>query len=332
MLFRRRTGGCIALAWFPHRRFESLTPPLKVPRHVLTTSARKPWRDLILGWRTFQLLWRTRPDCVLVQNPSLVSTLWVYLLRPIFGYRLVQDAHGDAVIPYAHNWALVRAVTFQLLRRCEYTIVTNECLAQRVREHDGEPFVLCDNLPHVPDVLPADLGAGKHVLFISTYASDEPHAEVFAAARALGASVTVHVTGRIRPERLAQYPAPPENVRLTGFLSEEDYWRLLKSADVVLDLTTMADCLVCGGYEAIAAHRALVLTDNPPSRELFGPAALFTDNTASAIEKTLRDALDQQTALQEQARAHANHMQTCWNARAARLKQLLHADSTSQSP
>jgi hypothetical protein len=321
-----RPEQCLALAWFYHRRFESLTPPLGIRRFVLSTKVRKPFREILLSVRTVWLLLQERPKVVLVQNPSLICTLLVALLQPLFRYRIIVDAHGDAVIPYAHNWALVRAVTFYLLRITALTIVTNSGLAERVRQHGGRPFVLFDNLPEVPALPRKSLGAGKHVMFISTYASDEPHAEVFQAAEALAEEgVVIHVTGRVRAERMATLPAKPRNVQLTGFLSEQAYWELLTSCDVVLDLTTMPDCLVCGAYEAIGAKRALILSDNGPSRELFGAAAVYTQNTAPAITVSIRAALKRQRELEERAAEQASAMQSEWNAKARQLTQMIGA-------
>jgi glycosyltransferase involved in cell wall biosynthesis len=315
---------CLALAWFYHRRFESLTPPLGIPRVVLSTRARKPFREILLSFRTLRLLLNVRPKVVLVQNPSLVCTLLIALLRPLFGYQIVVDAHGDAVIPYAHNWKIVRAVTFFLLKYARLTIVTNQGLAARVRAHGGRPFVLCDNLPTVSPHSRRDLGPGKHVLFISTFASDEPHAELFQAAETLRSQgVTFHVTGKVRTDTLARLPPKPDNVVLTGFLSEHDYWDLLQSCDVVVDLTTMPDCLVCGAYEAIAAGRALILTDNAPSRELFEDAALYTENHASAIGARVSEALTRQAELEAAAQRHAGKMQSTWDLKAGELSGLI---------
>ena len=317
---------CLALAWFYHRRFESLTPPLGIPRVVLSTRVRKPFREILLSFRTLRLLLNSRPKVVLVQNPSLICTLLIALLRPFFGYQIVVDAHGDAVIPYAHNWKVVRAVTFFLLKYAALTIVTNLGLAARVLAHGGRPFVLCDNLPTVSEHCRSDLGPGKHVMFISTYASDEPHAELFQAAEMLRSKgVTFHVTGKVRSDTLSRLPPKPDNVVLTGFLAEHDYWRLLVSCDVVVDLTTMPDCLVCGAYEAIAAGRALVLTDNAPSRELFENAALYTENCASAIAARVTDALMRQAELEAAAQRHAVKMQSTWDLKARGLTRLIAA-------
>jgi peptidoglycan/LPS O-acetylase OafA/YrhL/glycosyltransferase involved in cell wall biosynthesis len=317
--------GCLALAWFYHRRFESLTPPLGIPRFVLSTTKPKPLRELILSFRSVRLFLRQRPKTVLVQNPSLVSTLLVALLRPFFGYRIIMDAHGDAVIPYVHDWKLVRAITFALLRLCDLTIVTNAALAKKVASHGGTPFVLFDNLPQVPRVSRRDLGAGRHVMFVSTFAPDEPHAALFEAAQteALRESTTFHVTGKPRPERLAQLPPKPENVRFTGYLVEHDYWQLMHSCDLVVDLTTMPDCLVCGAYEAIAAGKALILSDNLPSRELFGSAALYTDNSAASLTKLLIQGFSEQVSLEKAAQTQAQTLARPWNERAKRLSQMI---------
>jgi glycosyltransferase involved in cell wall biosynthesis len=161
-------------------------------------------------------------------------------------------------------------------------------------------------------------------MFISTYASDEPHTELFQAAETLRSKeVTFHVTGKVRTDILARLPPKPDNVVLTGFLPEPDYWNLLGSCDVVVDLTTMPDCLVCGAYEAIAAGRALVLTGNTPSRELFEDAALYTQNSASAIAASVTEALTRQGDLEAAAQRHALKMQSTWNLKARELSRLI---------
>jgi len=52
----------------------------------------------------------------------------------------------------------------------------------------------------------------------------------------------------------------PENVRLTGFLEDEEYKALLADADLVIALTTRAGTLLFGAQEAVALHKPLVLS------------------------------------------------------------------------
>ena len=314
----------LALAWFYHRRFESLTEAMGIRRFVLASKRPKPWRDLILMARTFALLWRERPRVVMVQNPSAVCTLFVTLLRPFFGYGIVVDGHNDAIMPYVHGSAFVKRVTYWLLRNTDLTIVTNPALADIVeKDHGGRAFVLYDNLPHVPDVAPKDLGPGRHIMFICTYAPDEPLAELFTAAASLtDLPVTFHVTGRPKPARLAELPPVPANVRLSGFLPEVDYWALLKACDLIIDLSTMPHCLVCGAYESLAASKPLLLSDEASGRALFRDGAQYTVNTAEGIAEQVRAYCrreDDGAALRSKAQARAQWLVTDWSVRASEL-------------
>ncbi|HWP89498.1 MAG TPA: glycosyltransferase, partial [Burkholderiales bacterium] len=102
-------------------------------------------------------------------------------------------------------------------------------------------------------------------------------------------NLTVAITGRPKLEKIGWRDQVPANVKLTGFLSEHDFDHRLTHADVILDLTTRADCMVCGAYEAAAAQVPMILSDNPPTREYFSKGALFTDNSASSIAALIRE-------------------------------------------
>jgi glycosyltransferase involved in cell wall biosynthesis len=94
----------------------------------------------------------------------------------------------------------------------------------------------------------------------------------------------------------------PPNVELTGFLPGPDYWRLLQIATVVCDLTLKPDCLVCGAYEALAAGKPMVLSDNPATRAIFEVAAVLTENVPEQIVSAIRAALAESEALGASAR------------------------------
>ena len=94
-----------------------------------------------------------------------------------------------------------------------------------------------------------------------------------------GADLHLQVTGNPHKIGLSVAQRAPPNVHFTGFLADEDYWQLLRSADAIIDLTSKADCLVCGAYEALALGKPMLLSDNTASRELFGEGAVLTDNS-----------------------------------------------------
>jgi glycosyltransferase involved in cell wall biosynthesis len=282
----RSLRGVLAVTWFEHRRTRELCAGLALELALVDTRLRGVRRYLLLSLRTLVLLARQRPRVLLVQNPSLVLAVLAVMLRPIFGYRLIADAHNEAVAPYENRQRFIKELSRWVVRRADLTIVTNRQLAQLVTLQGGTPYVLPDRIPTPPAGGPAPAPAeGFRVVLIATFARDEPVAAVFEAVR--GADLQLQVTGNQKKLAPSVTQGAPPNVRFTGFLSDADYWQLLRSADVIIDLTLKADCLVCGAYEALAVGKPMLLSNNAACMELFGGSALYTDNTAQDIRRCL---------------------------------------------
>jgi len=283
----------LMLTWFGHRRTTGICAQLGIPLFVLESRRSGTMRIAALACRTLQLLRRQRPNVVIMQNPSLTGTILVSLLKSVFGFRLAVDAHNEAVQPYVNRSRAIRAMSHWAVRRADLTIVTNPGLAECVSEIGGNPFVLPDPIPEPPDThsTPFDRQLEREsVLVIATGAPDEPLAEIAASARDLP-GMTFRVTGKSAPVRAALGDDVPGNVELTGFVDERVYWALIENSDLVVDLTKMEDCLVCGAYEALAVTTPIVLSDNRASRALFGEIACLVPNDAEAISRGIRDSL-----------------------------------------
>jgi hypothetical protein len=285
----------LMLTWFAHRRTMGICTRLGIPLFVLESRRSGTLRVVDLACRTLRLLRRKRPNVVVMQNPSLTGTVVVTLLRPVLGFRLVVDAHNEAVQPYVNRSRAIRAVSHWVVRRADLTIVTNAGLAESVLEIGGTPFVLPDPIPEPPDAHPKPVEAKsgrERLLVIATGAPDEPLAEIAEAARSLP-GVIFRITGKLAPVRAALGNEVPRNVEFTGFVDERVYWTLLEHSDLVVDLTKMEDCLVCGAYEAVAVTTPMVLSDNRASRALFGEIACLVPNHAEAIVQGIKDSLGQ---------------------------------------
>lgn len=315
-------GPTVFLTWIEHRRTRAICERLEISPAELISQRRGVARYAQLAIRTLRLLHERRPRALLVQTPSQILGMLALLLRPLYRYRLILDAHNEAVEPYLHPSAWMRAISNFLMRRADCVIVSNRQLAEIVAARGGKALVLPDALP-TPPVVAATRGPGFNIAVISTYAGDEPVEAIVEAARALGDSIRFHVTGNSNkcPARIKE--RLPGNVRLTGFLEEHSYWELLASADVIMDLTTMDHCLVCGAYEAVALGKPLVLSGNQASRELFAGFAEFCDNDSAGIAAAvvrLRDRLDDlRRMLPAQLAAFDSH----WGKQAQTLQALL---------
>jgi len=316
----------LALTWMAHRRTTGLCAGLDLELLVLETDLRGPLRYLLLSARTTALLLRRRPRILLVQNPSLVLSVLAVVLRPLLRYRLIVDAHNEAVTPFIHQQRWLRWLSRWILRKAELTLVTNGALAAAVATQGGRAFTLPDPIPQTPAPAVSRLRGEFNAVLIATFAADEPVRAVFEAVRA--SNIELYVTGNHRKLDVATAESVSPNVRFTGFLSEGDYWKLLHSADAIIDLTLMDNCLVCGAYEALAAGKAMLLSANPASIELFGDSALYTDNTPNDVRRMLVQLRNERGRLERAAVLKRAELTASWTLRARDLADILRDDAT----
>jgi glycosyltransferase involved in cell wall biosynthesis len=317
-------GSIVFITWQEHRRTREICSALGIELHVLVTASRGLIRYLRLIPRTLSLLRKRRARTVIVQNPSLVLSILVVLMRRPLSFRVVMDAHNQAVVPYAYTYALVRWVTRWLHRQCAYVIVTNKYLADIVAANGGRPLVLPDRIPEpIAEDNPIQMRGPFNVVLVATFDHDEPTGEVLDAASQLGPEYQFYVTGNNRKLSAAIRAAKPANVTFTGFLSEAQYWSALRGADLVVDLTLVDNCLVCGAYEALAVGTPLVLSRNAASMDLFGGAACFAGNSANAIAQSIREARLSSAELRRQVTGVRERLRATWEERAAIVRRQL---------
>lgn len=310
----------IWITWEHHRRTRETSRQLGVELLELTTSKRGLGRYSELAARTFRVLRDRKPQVLIVQNPSLVLGFLATCLRPLFGYRLVVDAHNVAVDPYESSGRLGRILTAIVLKGADRTIVTNRHLVEKVHAAGGRALILPDPLPEFDDdgrTYPFERRDLANVVLVATFADDEPVAEILEATGRLQDLLHLHVTGRA--ERLADHvrEAMPPNVTLTGFLDDQDYVALLRSADLVVDLTTKEACLVCGAYEAVALGTPLVLSDDPATREYFTQGVVYSPSDVDGIEEALRRGVEEAEALRHAVRQLSAELTVSWPDRLA---------------
>jgi glycosyltransferase involved in cell wall biosynthesis len=303
------------ISWNPHRRTSGLCAAWEVPLHIIRSKRHGLGRWIEQAVNTLTLLRRQKPAILFVQNPSLALTVLAVLSRPLFAYYLVVDAHNEGVRPFERPGAFVGWLTRSLLRAADATIVSNAALVHDVAKAGGRPLVLPDNLPVPAPAAKHRLGEdAPHVVVIATFRRDEPIAEIMAAAATMP-EIRFAFSGDARRLRRTNVELPP-NVRLTGFLPDPAYWRLLAQARVVCDLTLKPDCLVCGAYEGLALAKPMVLSDNPPTREIFGRAAVLTGSEPDEIATALRTALEQHERIAAGAREVRDEFPARWQTQA----------------
>lgn len=293
---------CLWISWYPHRRTTGLCDAWNVPLRVISCSQVGLSKWLIQSVQTVRLVLLHRPQILFVQNPSLGLVVLALMLRLLFRFCLVVDAHNEGVRPFIRSNALVFALTRRLLRVADVTIVTNAMLACDVQAAGGRPLVLPDPLPEIAAAFTGrtdGVAPPSDVVIVATFAPDEPISAIMAAAARMR-DVSFSVTGNVTRCPSLRTASPP-NVLFTGFLPEKEYWALLARTRVICDLTLMEDCLVCGAYEALALAKPVVLSEGRATQEIFGDCAVLTSNSVESIEQALRTALDNRAVLESAA-------------------------------
>jgi glycosyltransferase involved in cell wall biosynthesis len=235
----------------------------------------------------------------LVAVPPIFAALPVLLHARRHAMRVVVDAHTGIFDHRRWRWLL--PLTRAVFRRADAVVVTGPHLEERVASWGARAVIIGD--------VPVNFAAGNppapcreaRVVVVNTFSSDEPVGEVLAAARRLD-GIRLFVTGDLRDAPAALTADPPANVTFTGFLPEEDYVGLLRSADVVVVLTTHDHTMQRGGYEALALGKPLVTSEWGLLRETFARGTVHVANEAPAIAAGVRRALDEGDTLAAEMR------------------------------
>ena len=279
----------IWITWECQRRNRELSDALDADFYELAEidQIKSPLKKYLLGlWKTTRIIRSEKPDVVFCQNPSIVLSLYIVLSKRIFGYRACVDAHNAGIFPAEGASKILLSVANFIQRYADLTIITNSNLCAHVERNGGNGIVLPDRIPSIKKTEPCSLRGRINILFICTYAADEPYNEVFRAAVDLPKDIFIYVTGNYKKKNINPKDVPP-NIVLTGFVPEEEYLKLLNSVDATIDLTTREDCLVCGAYETVAVEKVLILSDTQALRSYFYKGAVYADNTASGIKRAI---------------------------------------------
>jgi len=316
----------IWITWEIQRRNRELSKALGIRLYEFSEldGMRNRLIKYIMGIaKTYNVISKVRPGIVFGQNPSLVLSFFLVLFKSVFHMWICIDAHNSGIFPKEGQSKLLGILSRFIQRRADLTIVTNEPLKRHVEDNGGRSYVLQDKIPSIPSVAPLCLRGKFNILFICTYAADEPYEEVFNAARNIDKEVSIYVTGNyinrgIIPEGL------PENLILTGFLSEDKYIEILHSVDATMVLTRRKDCLVCGAYESLAVGKPMILSDTRALREYFASSAVYTINNSRGIECAVQEILERKREIAEHVQQVKTTRDLEWEVRKAELERVVH--------
>ena len=277
------------VTWERQPRNRSMATLFDADYLELSSSKKGVARYLECAKQTFKALRRGRYDIVFAQNPSLLLVAVAGFLKLLFGFRLIIDAHNAGVRPKEGRSAILNKLNLFLLKRADAVIVTNNQLKQYLESKNVTAVVFTDPLPSLAE--PKSLGLNNFVFVICSWAEDEPIHEYLQVAKQRSDLNFVFSGNYKKYFTDSELATLPGNIKLPGFVAEDEYAGLVFDAEVILDLTTREDCLVCGAYEAISANKKVILSDTKVNKDLFGKAAFYTKNNTSDLNEAIDIAL-----------------------------------------
>jgi glycosyltransferase involved in cell wall biosynthesis len=237
------------------------------------------------SFSTLRLLLREQPEAVFIMSPPVIAVLPVYFCTLLKRIPFVIDSHTAAYLML--RWKHFQWLQRWLERKAATTIVHNEYLAGIVRQGGGHATIV-RHVPvsyHIDEKFP--LNGTFSVATVCSFNYDEPVDQILEAARELN-DVRFYMTGNpkfLDPKHKSDLP---ENVQLTGFLSDSAYGSLVQNANAVMALTTRNHTMLRAAYEAIYQETPVIVSDWPLLRESFDRGTVHVDNSAESIVWAVR--------------------------------------------
>jgi len=316
------------ITWEKQRRNHGISSAIKAELVELISTKKRLIRYVELTLKTIDVIRAKKPDVVIAQNPSIVLAFIIVIMKRIFNFKAVIDAHNSGIYPREGNFVLLNFIAKYLQKNADVTIVTNHNLLDHVIENGGNGFILPDKIP-TPKPQKIHLEGLRKIVFICTFSSDEPYLAVIEAGKLLTNEFIIYITGNYHG-KLNPNIIIPKQIKLTGYLPENEYWNLLYSADVIMDLTTRENCLVCGAYEGLSLEKPLILSNTNINKEYFNLGCIYVDSDSNSIFKGIVESSEKIDLNIQNIKLLKNKLEQSWNVQIRNLLDqiVLHTDKS----
>lgn len=279
-------------------------------------------RYLVQTVMTWRILQREKPSVAIVEIPPIFAVPVVYYHHRLYGTKFVLDTHSGNFV--SRIGRLTLGIHRFFSRAALVTLVPNRNLEQIVQEWDVPVLRLGYTPDNYPQGIPFTFKDGFRVVFICTFAIDEPVDAVLEAARLLP-SVQIYITGNYRRAK-HHLVGKPDNVTFTGYIAYEEFVGLLRGSDAILDLTIWESTVLMGGYEAISLQKPLITSNSETLREYFPIGTIHTDNTPEGIADGIKQAQLNIKELQGEIQKLHKQLLDEWDEQFTQFKHLIESE------
>ena len=300
----------IWITWELQRRNRGISSYLSWPLYEILSGKTRIIRYASSILNTIFIIYKEKPKYLVTQNPSIILSSLVNIIKPLFKFVHIIDAHNSGLYPKEGKSKILMAISRWLQRGADITIVTNDALKNTVDLNGGNAFVLPDKIPIAPKVKKMDLQGKFKFACISSFGKDEPYQNILDAGRIVGNDTYIYLTGKY--EGKISNSQVPSNCKLLGYLNEQDFWSLLYSVDGIIDLTKRENCLVCGAYEGLAVGKPLILSGTQAIMSYFNKGCIYVSNSNESIASGIENFIEQKEHLEREIHKLRNNLENEW--------------------
>lgn len=232
------------------------------------------------SYQNIKILRKIKPDILIITNTTWAVALVNFVYSKIAKVKLVLDSHSCAFDHEFIKYPLFLSLFFA--KYSTVSFITNQSHYELLTKSGAKALILSD-IPFentFSAVNNKTLSDKFNICYICTFSYDEPYFEVFKAASELS-DVQFYITGSYDMANLNPNDYP--QVNFTGYINNNDYRTILKSADAIMTLTKNEDTMQRAGSESVSAGKPLITSGTKMLRNYFTKGAIFVDNTSNGI-------------------------------------------------
>ncbi|MDA8789382.1 glycosyltransferase [Pseudomonadales bacterium] len=315
---QKKNNDIIFISWERHRRTRTLAKKINIPLFEIVYSGNSIFRYSYCIIKTVKTILNNSPKVIIVQTPSYVLAFFCTLLKQIFGFKLVVDAHNGVTYRLNKQPSLTRWFVERSVKNADLIVVTNDTVFPILDKYETKRALLPDCIPDIPKHPPPKQYL-HHTLpaitVISSFQHDEPIQLILDAFLESNQASKAHlfVTGRLPEKHAYDYYLQKNNITFTGYLSFEDFDGLISNSNLLIDISTDPTVLVCGGYEAMAVEVPCVVSSSSSSKSVFESGFLYSRISTEDCRRAIEDYFLSPKVYQRDIKAYKAVFNTKWD-------------------
>ena len=217
---------------------------------------------------------KAKPKSVILQLTQGPILFLFIILKKLIKFKLIGDVHSGFLIYLNLKGKILNFTFSKLIDNLDLIIVHNTEILKIISKKN-KTFLLYD--PLINDVEELKIRKNKTFVFVPIMKKpDEPIRELIKASEELKSDFVFISTGK-----------KIESIKCLGYLSYENYLKVLKTCDIVLALTKREFTLLSIIFEAISLGKPIIASETLTIKNFLKDNALYTnhENLAEKIKE-----------------------------------------------